>query len=44
MCIRDRKSAAYALVRIGEKISQEEIDELRKFDEPDFEKILKLFN
>ena len=38
------KSAAYALSRIGEKISQEEIDELKKFDEPDFEKILKLFN
>ena len=38
------KSAAYALSRIGEKISQEEIDELKNFDEPDFEKILKLFN
>jgi len=38
------KSAAYALSRIGEKISQEEIDKLKKFDEPDFEKILKLFN
>ena len=36
------KSAAYSLSRIGEKISQEEIDELKKIDEPDFEKILKL--
>ena len=38
------KSAAYALSRIEEKISQEEIDELEKWDEPDFKKILKFFN
>ena len=38
------KSAAYALSRIGEKISRKEIEELHKLDDPDFEKILKLFN
>jgi len=38
------KSAAYALSRIGEKISQKEIEELQSFNDQDFEKILKLFN
>jgi HEAT repeat protein len=38
------KSAAYALSRVGEKISQKEIDELGKLDDSDFEKILKFFN
>ena len=38
------KSAAYALSRIGEHISQKEIEKLNEFDDPDFEKILKFFN
>ena len=38
------KSAAYALARINEKITKKEIDELKKLDESDFEKILKFFN
>ena len=38
------KSAAYALSRIGEKISQKEIEEIHTLDDPDFEKILKCFN
>ena len=38
------KSAAYALSRIREKISQKEIDKLKKANDPDFEKILKFFN
>ena len=38
------KSAAYALSRIGEKISDKEITKLQSFDDPDLEKILKLFN
>jgi len=38
------KSAAYALTRIGENISKKENDELRKFNDPDFEKILKFFD
>ena len=38
------KSAAYALSRIGEKISQKEIEELQSFNDQDFEKILKFFN
>ena len=38
------KSAAYALARINEKITQKEIDELKKLDESDYEKILKFFN
>ena len=38
------KSAAYALSRIAEKISQKEIEKLDSFDDQDFEKILKLFN
>ena len=38
------KSAAYALSRIGEKISDKEIAKLQSFDDPDLEKILKLFN
>ena len=37
------KSAAYALSRIGEHISQKEIEKLNEFDDPDFEKILKFF-
>ena len=38
------KSAAYALTRIDEKISQEEINELKKLEKIDFDKILKFFN
>jgi HEAT repeat protein len=38
------KSAAYALSRVGEKISQKEIEKLHSFDDQDFEKILKFFN
>jgi len=38
------KSAAYALSRIGEEISQKEIEEVHSFDDQDFEKILKFFN
>jgi len=38
------KSAAYALSRIRDKISQKEIEELHRLDDPDFEKILKFFN
>ena len=38
------KSAAYALSRIGEKISQKEIEEIHRLNDPDFEKILKHFN
>lgn len=38
------KSATYALTRIGEKISQEEIEELYRNNDPDLEKILKFFN
>ena len=38
------KSAAYALTRIGEKISEEEIEELLRNDDPDFKRILKFFN
>ena len=38
------KSALYALARINEKITKKEIDELKKLDESDFEKILKFFN
>jgi HEAT repeat protein len=38
------KSAVYALSRIGEKISQNEIVELHRFDDPEFNKILKFFN
>jgi HEAT repeat protein len=38
------KSAAYALSRIRERISQKEIEKLQSFDDQDFEKILKLFN
>tara|TARA_B110000014_G_C19734083_1_gene383163 strand:- start:43 stop:618 length:576 start_codon:yes stop_codon:yes gene_type:complete len=37
------KSAAYALTRIDEKISQEEINELKKLKKIDFDKILKFF-
>ena len=38
------KSAAYALARIEEKISQEEIDSIKRLEKTDFEKILKFFN
>ena len=38
------KSAAYGLSRIGEKISKEELKELQRLEDPDFEKILKFFN
>ena len=38
------KSAAYALSQIGEEISRNEIRELQKNNDPDFEKILKFFN
>ena len=38
------KSAAYALARINEKISDDEIKELHKLDKLEFEKILKFFN
>ena len=38
------KSAAYALARIGEKISDDEIEELHKLDKSEFKKILKFFN
>ena len=38
------KSAAYALARIKEKISQEEIDSMKRLERKDYEKILKFFN
>jgi hypothetical protein len=38
------KSAAYALSRIGERISDKDITKLHSFNDPDLEKILKLFN
>tara|TARA_Y100000590_G_scaffold22211_1_gene25614 strand:+ start:16 stop:549 length:534 start_codon:yes stop_codon:yes gene_type:complete len=38
------KSAVYALARIDESISKKEREGLSKFDDPDFEKILKFFN
>ena len=38
------KSAAYALARIGEKISEKEIEELHRLEESEFIKILKFFN
>ena len=38
------KSAAYALSRINEKISQEEIDSMQRLERIDFEKIFKFFN
>ena len=38
------KSAAYALARIGEKISDKEIEELHRLEESEFRKILKFFN
>ena len=38
------KSAAYALARIGENISDKEIEELHRLDESEFGKILKFFN
>ena len=38
------KSAAYALTRIDEKISNDEIEELDKLDKVELGKILKFFN
>ena len=38
------KSAAYGLSRIGEEISKDELEELQRSEDPDFEKILKFFN
>ena len=38
------KSASYALSRIGENISDKEIEVLHKLDESEFRKILKFFN
>ena len=38
------KSAAYALARIDQKISDNEIEELQKLDKSEFKKILKFFN
>ena len=38
------KSAAYALSKINEKISQEEIDSMKRLERIDFEKIFKFFN
>ena len=38
------KSAAYSLTRIKEKISDKELEELHKLDEPEFDRILKFFN
>ena len=38
------KSAAYALARIKEKISQEEIDSMKRLETTEFEKIFKFFN
>ena len=38
------KSAMYALTRIKEKISDEELEKIRKLNEPEFDKILKFFN
>ena len=38
--IEVKKSAAYATILIGEKFSEEEKKELKKYDDSDFEKIL----
>ena len=38
------KSASYALSRIGENISEKENESILKYDDPDFEKILRFFN
>ena len=38
------KSAAYALTRIKEKISDKELEELHRLDKPEFGRILKFFN
>ena len=38
------KSAAYALTRIKEKMSNEEFEKIRELNEPEFDKILKFFN
>ena len=38
------KSASYALSRIGENISEKENESIRKYDDPDCEKILRFFN
>jgi len=39
--IEVKKSAAYAIILIGEKFSEEEKKELKKYDDSDFEKILR---
>jgi len=39
--IEVKKSAAYATILIGEKFSEEEKKELKKYDDNDFEKILR---
>ena len=39
--IEVKKSAAYATILIGEKFSEEEKKELKKYDDSDFEKILR---
>ena len=38
------KSAVYALSRINEAISEKEIECIRKFDDPEFKKILRFLN
>ena len=38
------KSAAYALARIEEKMSDEEFEKIQELNEPEFDKILKFFN
>ena len=38
------KSASYSLTRIGEKISHTEFEELKKYNDPEIEKILKKFD
>lgn len=38
------KSAAYSLTRIKEKISDKELEELHRLDEPEFDRILEFFN
>jgi len=38
------KSAAYALIRIGERLSEKEIKKIDAFNDPDFKKILKFLD
>tara|TARA_Y100001936_G_C15824380_1_gene533404 strand:- start:35 stop:568 length:534 start_codon:yes stop_codon:yes gene_type:complete len=38
------KSALYSLSRICEKLSEKELEIIKKYDDPDFKKILKFFN